>query len=239
MTIEVVSFLVGALFVLIALLGGGIEVKELKVPTVGTGKRIAALIGGLMFIGLGLIPAMWRAAKALAQESAQTAYAAAPGGNSDASLTDTLAVPVSSFASQDAPPPATGEDPFAEPAAAVAEDPQPGFGGFSGSTALTWAVGDVSVAGVTYMNGQTGSIRITFTVADGTEQSVDEDLELREDQGRIWYVGSNARYAGTETAYPGYNPDSFEVVASSDGGWTYAQTCDSSACHPVAVALAD
>jgi hypothetical protein len=53
MTIELVSFVFGGLLLFVGLLGGGFEVKELKVPKVGMGVRVVATIVGVLFVCLG------------------------------------------------------------------------------------------------------------------------------------------------------------------------------------------
>lgn len=54
MTIEIASFVFGGILLFVGLLGGGFELKELKIPKVGMGVRAAALITGVLFICLGL-----------------------------------------------------------------------------------------------------------------------------------------------------------------------------------------
>jgi hypothetical protein len=54
MTPEIISFAFGALLILIGILGGGFEVRELKIPKVGPGVRILAAVGGLSCITLGI-----------------------------------------------------------------------------------------------------------------------------------------------------------------------------------------
>lgn len=54
MTIDIISFLVGSSFILIAVIGGGFDIKFLKIPQVSARARVFSLIGGLFFIILGL-----------------------------------------------------------------------------------------------------------------------------------------------------------------------------------------
>ncbi len=61
MTTEILAFGFGCILIFIAVIGGGMEVKELKVPKVGRSTRIAALVGGVVFIGLGVgLPSIQR-----------------------------------------------------------------------------------------------------------------------------------------------------------------------------------
>jgi hypothetical protein len=53
MTIQIAAFGFGGLLLFIGVVGGGFEVKELKVPKVGTGVRVLSMLVGVLFIGLG------------------------------------------------------------------------------------------------------------------------------------------------------------------------------------------
>ncbi len=57
MTLEVVVFIFGALLLLTGILGGGFELKELKIPQVGRWPRIASLLAGIVLVmtGIGLV----------------------------------------------------------------------------------------------------------------------------------------------------------------------------------------
>ena len=54
MAIQMAVFAFGSLLMLVAILGGGFEVKELKVPKVGRASRVAACACGMLFIFLGI-----------------------------------------------------------------------------------------------------------------------------------------------------------------------------------------
>lgn len=54
MSIDTMSFILGGLLVAVALLGGGIEVRELKIPSVGRTGRLLSFIVGAGFIGLAI-----------------------------------------------------------------------------------------------------------------------------------------------------------------------------------------
>jgi hypothetical protein len=53
MTLQTMSFVFGALLLAVAILGGGFEIKEIKVSNVTIGVRIISGVVGLIFIGLG------------------------------------------------------------------------------------------------------------------------------------------------------------------------------------------
>jgi hypothetical protein len=53
MTLQTMSFIFGALLLAVAILGGALEVKEIKVSNVTRTGRVLAGLVGLVFIGLG------------------------------------------------------------------------------------------------------------------------------------------------------------------------------------------
>jgi hypothetical protein len=54
MSIDVISFILGGALVAVGLLGGGIEVRELKIPPVGRTTRVLSFLGGLAFVGFAI-----------------------------------------------------------------------------------------------------------------------------------------------------------------------------------------
>ncbi|QRN97328.1 hypothetical protein JRI60_51740 [Archangium violaceum] len=55
MTVEVLMCGLGALLVLTGIVGGGLEVRELKIPKVGMASRVAAYVSGFLFILMGVV----------------------------------------------------------------------------------------------------------------------------------------------------------------------------------------
>jgi hypothetical protein len=53
MNLQLLSFLLGALLLLVGILGGGFEIKEIKVPKVGAMPRLGALVAGIFFLYVG------------------------------------------------------------------------------------------------------------------------------------------------------------------------------------------
>src|SRR5208283_441899 len=53
MNIQLIAFVFGGILLFVGVLGGGFEVKELKIPKVGVGVRLLSGIVDLLFIGLG------------------------------------------------------------------------------------------------------------------------------------------------------------------------------------------
>jgi hypothetical protein len=53
MTIELLAFIFGIVLLFIAIVGGGFELRELKVPRVGRVARIVSAVAGVIFLALG------------------------------------------------------------------------------------------------------------------------------------------------------------------------------------------
>jgi hypothetical protein len=77
MTLQSMSFIFGALLLAVGILGGGFEVKEIKVSNVSIGVRIVAGIVGLSFIGLGF----WQQLSAVTESESARAGSSAPAGS--------------------------------------------------------------------------------------------------------------------------------------------------------------
>jgi hypothetical protein len=54
MTPELLAFFFGILLLFVAIVGGGFEMRELKVPRVGKIARIASAVAGVFFLAIGL-----------------------------------------------------------------------------------------------------------------------------------------------------------------------------------------
>jgi hypothetical protein len=78
MTLQSMSFIFGALLLAVGILGGGLEVKEIKVSNVSIGVRIVAGIIGLFFIGLGF----WQQLSAVTESESAPAGSSAPKSSS-------------------------------------------------------------------------------------------------------------------------------------------------------------
>ena len=90
---QVISLAFGGLLVLISILGGGFELKELKVPKVGVGVRVLAAIVGIVFICLGFSGTQSEATQSPhtnAGSSTSVLAAAPPAEPVDFLLTDEL-----------------------------------------------------------------------------------------------------------------------------------------------------
>jgi hypothetical protein len=54
MTVNVILFGAGAILIIIAIIGGGFEIKEIRLPPLSRSSRILATIAGICFITLGI-----------------------------------------------------------------------------------------------------------------------------------------------------------------------------------------
>ena len=56
MNVQLAAFMFGCLLLMVAIVGGGFELKELKLPKVGRASRLTACVFGMLFICLGTRP---------------------------------------------------------------------------------------------------------------------------------------------------------------------------------------
>jgi hypothetical protein len=219
MSIEFLSFLVGSVLIGVAIIGGGFELKELKMPRVGVAVRLVSLGAGLAFIVLAL------GLYAVAHPELAAGGGAAPVAKAlvDPASADTTASVAAEAVAQ----------PASDAVAAAPDAASTEFGGFGGTSVLTWYVGQAQLTGVLKADGQTGIVTVTWTDETGQQVSVDEDLQLQQDEQGIRYLGSNPRFSGTSTGVENYQPDYFTIVPV-DGEWAYSQACDAArGCSPV------
>lgn len=236
MTIEVISFLIGAILIGTAVVGGGFEIREIKMPHVGAGVRIVSLVVGSGFLMLGL--GMWSINNPQIQAN-QASMNALMSGTQAAAQTGTQAP----AQAETQPRAATPVDVKTEAAAPAQEQvvwdqpAQPAFTGFNGNAYISWTIDGASYYGLAKFFGSTGILRLTFSdPASQVELQVDQDLSLQSHDGAFWYMGSNPREASSQTPLDvsEYLPDNFRVVAGSQG-WTMDQTCSNGACYPLSV----
>jgi hypothetical protein len=249
-SVTVIAFLAGSLFVLIALVGGGVEVKELRVPRIGAGPRIGAFMIGALFIGVGLAPAMYDGLRMLAHDAAES-------GPSSLATADTAATAPSAASGTGATDGTVSssfrEDPWAGISAATTDTTavtattdtfatapaaETGFAGFDGQWRVQWTVQGVTYVGDMKTSGQWGTADVSYLDENGNAERVIEDLRLI-DTGKDWYyAGSNPRVAATLERAPTYEPDYFHI-SGGPGNWTVDRACDRSACYAATVGGAD
>ncbi len=219
MTIEVISFIIGGILIGTAIVGGGFEIKEIKMPRVGAGVRIVSLVVGSGFVLLAM--GIWGANNShlLAQPEMANAFAPA----------QTNATAAADPAAQATPP--TPEQSVPEGPGDGEAQPDLAFTGFTGDTNLGWQAEGTEYYASASFAGMSGRIRVGWVDPDsGVEDEVVQDLVLQQDDaGMMFYQGVNPRHASTDQPWPEYSPDRFRVV-SSEQGWTMDQVCDAHAC---------
>ncbi len=230
MTIEVVSFIIGGILIGTAIVGGGFEIKEIKMPRVGAGVRVVSLLVGSGFLLLAM--GMWGLNNPQLMAESLSTNALMPA-------TDTMSV---------APETQSGSRSVASPQSAAAVEEQvvwaqdepatPAFTGFSSQNQVIWKADGISYRGQASFNGPTGFLRVAYMdPVSQTEQQVDQDLVLQESEGVFWYTGSDARDAYTQHMLDDtqYMEDSFRVVPDEQGGWTIDQVCAVGTCASVLI----
>ncbi|HEU0013472.1 MAG TPA: hypothetical protein VFQ45_07295 [Longimicrobium sp.] len=226
MSLPVVSFLFGILLIATAVLGGGFEIKEIKIPKVGAVGRTAALLIGAVFVGIGLQNPNEKVPLQGAERDTSAAnHLVGPGAPRRG---DSIRRDGAQPAQPEPAPPAPRLVDQEEEAAA----PWLGFRGLHGSARLTWTTNANYVADLT-TNGEQGTAHVTYVDGYGSTIRVLQDLRLLQSGDLIYYAGSNPRDPNTGQAVSDYYPDNFRVE-QVDGGWTFTQTCDSQpVCSPV------
>jgi len=223
MTLEVLSFGIGGILIGISVIGGGVELRELRVTKVGVAARCGAFLIGVIFVfmGLGLSDMVRQPPHdPVSHDFVPPAPAPAP-----------------------APAPGTGDGPKIVTVDGRPPQPQPPtpaqpvFTGLTGRAKLSWMVGPVAYEAVIETWGQAGVVRVAFHDSpSGMQNAVDQDLVLRQNSGITYYEGSNPRTAGTNQLDPTYSPDSFRVVQLQVNHWTITEICDlQRVCAPVTV----
>lgn len=224
MTIEVISFIIGGILIGTAIVGGGFEIKEIKMPRVGAGVRIVSLVAGSGFVLLAM--GIWGANNPhlLVQPEMGNAFMAA----------QTTATTAAEPAAQATPP--AQEQSVAQAPTDGESQPDPAFTGFTGDTNLGWQVEGMEYYAAARFAGMSGTIRVGWVDPNsGVENEVIQDLVLQQDDaGMVFYQGVNPRDPSTDQPRAEYSPDRFRVVPS-DQGWTMDQVCDANACWSLSV----
>jgi hypothetical protein len=221
MTLEVVAFAAGCLLIITAIVGGGLEIKEIKMPRVGAAGRVACTCVGLFFLALGLgIAENNRALTVDASTVAQTLTQSGPAAQAQPQASAEPAVQE---------PPAT-EARFAEP-----EPEAPSFGGMQAQGRISWIIDGAQYTGDLYLQGTQGMLRVQFPVEGGVAQ-VDQDLVLEEQDGRFFYQGTNPRYSADQTPTgEGYRPDRLRLAEVQANAWSVTEACDADRCVAAAM----
>ena len=205
MTLEVISFAIGGLLIATAIVGGGFEIKEIKMPRVGPAARTGALVVGTMFILMGL--GIWETAQQQGIDTARNSLVS-PQPVQDAPAPSRTAAPGQSV-------------PAAQPVAAVEQPPsqvQPRAQGITGQARLTWSIYGAPYQAVIQTFGQHGVVRVAFTGQSGAVEQVDQDLVLEQGVNLLFYRGANPRYADTSTPRSSRSPRRVRCSRSRSAG---------------------
>lgn len=219
MTLEAVSFAIGGILIATAIVGGGFEIKEIKMPKVGAGPRFFSLVAGAFFVLIGI--GVWEVDRQVLLDAqvpvnslaqAQNALAQEPSSQSDPAEREVAVEP-----ERVAPPEAEWQ-----------------FPGIQGRLQLSWTVEGIPVSAYMDLQGANGIVRVSYTdPSTGLLEEVDQDLVLQQSGNMTYYQGVNPRFADTQEAHPEYNPDMFRVVEMQTDGWSVTETCDVQMCWPV------
>lgn len=221
MTLEVVSFGIGGILIATAVIGGGFEIREIRIPRVGAGARLGSLVMGSVFILMGL--GIWGSVQEQQRLQGQVdpASQAWREPEPDAAFDD------------DAPPRELRRQASVRPEP-VEPVEQPAPAGITGRAHLSWNVYGAPHEAMIETSGRTGAVRVAFVGQSGAMEQVDQDLVLEEGADLLFYRGMNPRYAGTSTPHPTYSPDSFRIMEMQAGIWTITEICDNQGvCAPV------
>jgi hypothetical protein len=219
MTIEAVSFAIGGILIATAIVGGGFEIKEIKMPKVGAAPRFFSMIVGAFFVMIGL--GTWSFDRQQLLDTQVPINSLAPAQE---------AAPQPSQPSQSVTPAREVDTQAASPTF----EPVQQFSGIQGRLQLSWMIDDIPINAYMDLQGANGIVRVSFTDPQtGNLQEVDQDLILQQSDKMTYYQGMNPRFASTQEAYPEYNPDLFRVVEVQTDAWTVTETCDVNMCLPV------
>lgn len=216
MDIERLAFIFGCILVLIGVIGGGFELKELKIPKVSWPTRLVAIIGGAIFIGMGFfLPA--------AKEEAKHPAEPAPAGQTAGSQPAPLQQPAP--AQPATPPPATEERPAEEPATR----PTPVM------VKLRWLDNALVYAGYIKSYGQQAELTIdVFDLRTGTFIKTHRQ-EVRSIPAAGGFVVSGAVDVPGDSVTPYPHSHQFNLVFQNQGGAIAVANCTGSNCYPAEV----
>lgn len=222
MTIEAISFIIGGILIATAIVGGGFEIKEIKMPHVGAGPRFFSLIVGSLFIFMGV--SAWGFDRQHLFNPALATNALTTG---NAPFGDTVAAPVS-----EAPRQETSTEPASAENGDLPGSSPPAFPGFAGGVRLAWTWQGQPYVADLQTDGSTGAVRVYYDPGTGVEE-VDQDVVLHEVDGQPFYQGMNPRYASNQEPHPTYQPDMFRVAMVDASSWGYTHVCSGEFCEAV------
>lgn len=222
MDIERLAFIFGCILVLIGVIGGGFELKELKIPKVSWPTRLVAIIGGAIFIGMGFfLPA--------AKEEAKHPAEPAPAGQTAGSPPAPVQQPAPERPPQPpqpaTPPPAAEERPAEEPVAR----PTPVV------VKLRWLDNALIYAGFMKSYGQRAELMIdVFDLQTGTFIKTHRQ-EVRSVPAAGGFVVSGVVNVPGDSVTPYPHSHQFNLVFQNRGGSIVVANCTGSNCYPAEI----
>ncbi|HET6232285.1 MAG TPA: hypothetical protein VFE05_19580 [Longimicrobiaceae bacterium] len=218
---DILAFFVGSILIGVAVIGGGFEAKDVRIPKVGVFPRILSTFAGFGFISLAVgLYAQQHPGNAQAMGDALSSAAPAPAATQFTS--DTIAAA-----------PAADIAVASVDTTSAAAEPNADDGTYHGNVTIGWSVEGVEYSAILTSVGATGTATVSYTNGSGQHVDVDEDIALQQ-RGESWYyVSGSARLAGTTTPFPDYRPDLFRVSRNESGQWIFDQVCDVDACVAV------
>lgn len=216
MAIDALAFCFGGLLLFVALLGGGFEVKELKVPRLTWVPRTVFGSLGAIFIliGLGRQPPT----NEHHEEQISPVQNAPPSTN---------------WVPGPAPIPVKFDNTVGPTEAQLTG----GFSGLHGTALVRWSAGEFQYVAQLQLQGQVGLAAVQFASAT-VRGAAKEDLVLQATSSGWLYMGSNVRDPSDNRSLEDgeYSPDSFRLLQTSAGSWTVSDMCDNQGiCSPVQV----
>jgi hypothetical protein len=244
MKLNLIAFLFGAILLAVAILGGGFELKELKVPKVSWFPRLISAFVGMFFVvvGIGLetppidppppitSPSTEQSPKVSTEKeqelSRQLEKERQSRENAEQEL-ERLKSEKARVAQTIRNEAGTNSDQALNQLLNEIEQAKASqqSNGLHGVIKITWL--DINQIGFVIMNGSHGILRTSYSNSTGNVEIVDQDLSLTSYQGKPYLVGSNPRFAGTTTIHSQYNPDVFQLQQNPGNGLNYIDAvCD-------------
>lgn len=222
-SIDILAFVVGAALIVIGIFGGGMEVKEIKVPKIAGLARVAAFGVGLLFVVVGIgydrehgnpdhVAADDRAGKA------RVSPAATPERVSPAPTPER----VSAAPAPERVSPAPAPEPVVDAPPRRADIERAELRGqviqmLSGRWRIRWQMGTVLHDAVLVMDGREGAMRV-FLRDNQTQDgyAVDQRMALEFGEDGVYLLGSNPVIAETNRPDPNYAADGFRIRSVGD-----------------------
>lgn len=223
MTLEAVSFVIGGILIVTAIVGGGFEIKEIKMPKVGAIPRFFSLVVGAFFVLIGI--GVWEVDRQALLDAQVPVNSFAPAANAETQepAPRESRAPQRQVAVEQAPVDQIIQD-----------TPQSqAFTGLTGRVRLTWTFQGVSYGGYVETRQAGGFARVAYDPGTGTLEEVDQDLVFVDSEAGAYYEGMNPRYAATQQPHPEYMPDYFRLKQVDANVWAFTHVCSSDVCEAV------